>query len=154
MLGSRATAVLYSVPLLILLSHSRCLDYVPSILLLLLKGLDPDAPIMLCRERVSAAVAAAPDKEAGKKAESEERLKVFTEICNKDVAADILTRYVHGVVKVSRQSGRFSTLLGTSFLHVSTNSARSRLVYVYDKLLLSNGSETNGITVRVVLCLL
>ena len=69
--------------------------------LLLLKGLDPDAPIMLCRERVSAAVAAAPDKEAGKKVESEERLKVFNEICNKDVAADILTRYVHGVVKVS-----------------------------------------------------
>lgn len=69
-------------------------------LLLLVKGLDPDAPIMLCRERVSAAVAAAADKEAGKKAESEERLKVFTEICNKDVAADILTRYVHGVVKV------------------------------------------------------
>jgi len=73
---------------------------VPLMLPMLLKGLDPDAPIMLCRERVSAAVAAAPDKEAGKKAESEERLKVFTEICNKDVAADILTRYVHGVVKV------------------------------------------------------
>lgn len=71
--------------------------------LVLVKGLDPDAPIMLCRERVSAAVAAAADKEAGKKAESEERLKVFTEICNKDVAADILTRYVHGVVKVSRR---------------------------------------------------
>lgn len=64
------------------------------------KGLDPDAPIMLCRERVSAAVAGAADKEAGKKAESEERLKVFNEICSKDVAADILTRYVHEVVKV------------------------------------------------------
>lgn len=96
---SRATT-LYFVPLL---SHSRCRNFLYN-LLLLLKGLDPDAPIMLCRERVSAAVAAAADKEAGKKAESEERLKVFTEICNTDVAADILTRYVHGVVKVSRQS--------------------------------------------------
>lgn len=61
---------------------------------------------MLCRERVSAAVAGAADKEAGKKAESEERLKVFNEICSNGVAADILTRYVHDVVKVS-QSIRF-----------------------------------------------
>ena len=65
-----------------------------------LQGLDPDAPIMLCRERVSAAVAAATDKEAGKKAEGEERLKVFNEICSNGVGSDILTRYVHGVVKV------------------------------------------------------
>lgn len=55
---------------------------------------------MLCRERVSAAVAAAPDKEAGKKAEGEERVKVFGEICRNHVGSDILTRYVHGVVKV------------------------------------------------------
>ena len=98
-------------------------------LLLLLKGLDPDAPIMLCRERVSAAVAAAPDKEAGKKAESEERLKVFTEICNKDVAADILTRYVHGVVKVSRFAV-FDSPIGVSFVHFSMNPACSRSFYV------------------------
>lgn len=55
---------------------------------------------MLCRERVSAAVAAATNKESGKKAESEERLKVFNEICKNDVGPDILTRYVHGAVKV------------------------------------------------------
>lgn len=60
---------------------------------------------MLCRERVSAAVAGAADKEAGKKAESEERLKVFNEICSNGVAADILTRYVHDVVKVSQPVG-------------------------------------------------
>lgn len=92
---------LSNIPIKYLLLLSCCSSSVlDAPLPVLLKGLDPDAPIMLCRERVSAAVAAAPDKEAGKKAESEERLKVFTEICNKDVAADILTRYVHGVVKV------------------------------------------------------
>lgn len=56
---------------------------------------------MLCRERVSAAVAAAPDKDAGKKAEADERVKVFEEICRDHVGADILTRYVHATVKVS-----------------------------------------------------
>lgn len=61
---------------------------------------DPDAPIMLCRERVSAAVAAAPDKDAGKKAEADERVKVFEEICRDHVGADILTRYVHATVRV------------------------------------------------------
>lgn len=33
-------------------------------------------------------------------AESEERMKVFEEICRNHVGADILTRYVHGMVKV------------------------------------------------------
>ena len=55
---------------------------------------------MLCRERVSAAVTAAPTKEAGKRAESEERVKVFNEICRDHVGDDILTRYVHGIVRV------------------------------------------------------
>lgn len=69
---------------------------------------------MLCRERVSAAVAGATstDKEAGKKAESEERLKVFNEICSKDVSADILTRYVHGVVKVCSRFLQDGSLAG------------------------------------------
>ncbi|CAB1109030.1 unnamed protein product [Ectocarpus sp. CCAP 1310/34] len=103
------------------------------------QGLDPDAPIMLCRERVSAAVAAAADKEAGKKAESEERLKVFNEICSKDVTADILTRYVHGVVKDAEAvwafRRHFAAQAGISSLlcHIFTCGERFPHRIIFDK---------------------
>ncbi|CAM9242622.1 unnamed protein product [Chrysoparadoxa australica] len=59
---------------------------------------DPDAPILMCRDRVSAAVQAVKSQGSEKIKEVEERVKmeVYNEICEKHVKADILSRYVHG----------------------------------------------------------
>ncbi|CAM9820779.1 unnamed protein product [Choristocarpus tenellus] len=77
--------------------------------------LDPDGPIMLCRERLSSAVQGAKDspKEVIRQIETQVRIKVYKEICQDHVRADILTRYVHGVVKVGvveRPHGHYHNL--------------------------------------------
>ncbi|CAN0074916.1 unnamed protein product, partial [Sphacelaria rigidula] len=103
------------------------------------QGLDPDFPIMLCRERVSAAVAGASEKESAKKAESEERMKVFEEICRHHVGKDILTRYVHGVVKDSEAAWafrrHFAAQAGISSLlcHVFTCGERFPHRIIFDR---------------------
>jgi len=63
------------------------------------KNLDPDHPILLCRERISNAINSARlsgGDLAAKQAEREMKTIVFKEVCEKHVQSDILARYLHG----------------------------------------------------------